>query len=1100
VRIYDIIKVNLKLKGERMLSEDLLLQIFNEGTNGRNQAKGQRVLNNDLISSLDINIEDNFISIDGNVISENLFNEYHTKIEMDWDNKSIFSTHCSCLDYEKNEFKKSNYCCKHLVATYYKSLSELMEHPFFKTTDLVETNIFQNKSNILSILLGQDENKEEIKMEVYINKDQWTYEISAYFKIGIKSIGSRNLYILKDMKHFLMCYYNKYPIKYSDNFTFSVKNQRLSTKDKRLIEFIEMLMEMDKNENSFNRNKNKYIQGKYINIPQYLVKEFFQLISNHRVYLSEGFFSRDVDTEILMEIPPIDFDLKIIKGNYILKSPVGMPMVLGSKNNVFLYGTAIYLPDPEFCYKIAPYLQVFNEAKVVTINKEEEDIVLRKLIPDLNILSSNLTLSKTIMDKIIISNCGFNFYFDQKGKEISLILKVKYKNYEFNINDDCDEKVIYRDSKKEAQVIKLLYSIGFQQVKKEFYFTKHDDEIFEFFKNKIGKLQEIGEVYYSENFKGIKSLSAKSITGDIRAGKYNYFDMDFKIADISSKETSNILKAFRDKLKYYKLKSGEYLDIEALELNKFLKLLDLVSPKDIHDNHIHIAKNKAPFIHNYLEENNIRYLKGKKELKDIKDKFINIDNLKFPEPTDLKGTLRKYQKVGYNWFKTLDYFGFGGILGDEMGLGKTLQAITFILSNKKSKSLIVAPTSLTYNWISEFKKFAPSVRVAAANGSIEEREEMLKNIEEFDVIITTYNLAKNDLHLYKNIPFDYCILDEAQYIKNPHSQNAQAMKEIKARCRFALSGTPIENSLMELWSIFDFVMPGYLYDEKIFSVRYHKKLKESPEVIEEVNKLIKPFILRRRKIEVLKELPEKIEKTLMVDMEVEQKKIYGVYANHAVQLIEKKVKDEELKKSKIEILAYLTKLRQLCLDPSVLMKDYNGTSGKIEALVELLHESIAEQHKIIVFSQFTSVLKNINKRLNEEKISYSYLDGSVPSSKRMKMVEDFNEGDKSVFLISLKAGGTGLNLTSANIVVHFDPWWNPAVEQQATDRAHRIGQKNVVEVIKIIAKGTIEEKIILLQEEKKKLIAEVMNDELASAESFKAMSEEEIIGLFTFVE
>jgi SNF2 family DNA or RNA helicase len=414
--------------------------------------------------------------------------------------------------------------------------------------------------------------------------------------------------------------------------------------------------------------------------------------------------------------------------------------------------------------------------------------------------------------------------------------------------------------------------------------------------------------------------------------------------------------------------------------------------------------------------------------------------------------------------------------------------------------LIVAPTSLTYNWISEFKKFAPSVRVAAANGSIEEREEMLKNIEEFDVIITTYNLAKNDLHLYKNIPFDYCILDEAQYIKNPHSQNAQAMKEIKARCRFALSGTPIENSLMELWSIFDFVMPGYLYDEKIFSVRYHKKLKESPEVIEEVNKLIKPFILRRRKIEVLKELPEKIEKTLMVDMEVEQKKIYGVYANHAVQLIEKKVKDEELKKSKIEILAYLTKLRQLCLDPSVLMKDYNGTSGKIEALVELLHESIAEQHKIIVFSQFTSVLKNINKRLNEEKISYSYLDGSVPSSKRMKMVEDFNEGDKSVFLISLKAGGTGLNLTSANIVVHFDPWWNPAVEQQATDRAHRIGQKNVVEVIKIIAKGTIEEKIILLQEEKKKLIAEVMNDELASAESFKAMSEEEIIGLFTFVE
>ncbi len=1077
-----------------MLNENMLLQIFNEETSGKNHAKGQRVLNNDLVSSLDITSEDNLICIDGNVISENLFNEYHTKIEMDGHNKNILSTYCSCLDYEKNEFKKTNYCCKHLVATFYKALGELVEHPLLKgVEDIV---LGSDPNTILSILLGDEKFKDEIKIEVYINKNQWSDKISAEFKIGLKSMSSSSLYILKDIEHFLVSYHNKFPIHYSKNFTLNTKEQRLSTKDRRLIDFIEMLKKMEGTQKSFSRSKDKFIEGKYINIPEYLVREFFEIINNHRVYLSQGFFYRDVDTEILNESPPINFDLKIIKGNYVLKSPEGMPMVLGGNNDVFLYGTAIYLPEYDFCYKVSPYLQIFNEGKVITMGEKEEETILRKLIPDLNLISPNVTLSKSIKDKIVMSECGFNFYFDQRGKEITLILKVKYGSYEFNIYEDCAEKIIYRDAKKEAQVIKLLSSLGFQEIKGEFHFANGDDYIFRFFKSEVGRLQEIGEVYYSENFKGLKSLGTKGISGDIKAGKYNYFEMDFKIGDIPSQETTKILRAFRDNLKYYKLKSGEYLDLEELELNKFLKLLDVVSPKTINENHIEIAKNKGAFIHDYLDENSIRYIKGKKELKEIRDKFKNIEKLKFEEPVELNGKLRKYQKVGYNWFKTLDYFGFGGILGDEMGLGKTLQTITFILSNKGSKSLIVAPTSLTYNWVSEFQKFAPTVRAVAANGSKEEREEIIKNIENYDVIVTTYNLAKRDLEGYKGIDFDYCILDEAQYIKNPHSQNAKAMKEIKARNRFALSGTPIENSLMELWSIFDFIMPGYLYDEKLFSVRYHKKLKESPEILAELNKLIKPFILRRRKKDVLKELPEKIEKTLMVTLDDEQKKVYGTYANHAVELIEKRVKEHEFKSSKIEILSYITKLRQLCLDPSVLMNDYTGGSVKIEALVELLHKSIEEGHRILVFSQFTSVLKNINKRLIQEEISYSYLDGSVTSSKRMKMVSDFNEGENSVFLISLKAGGTGLNLTSADIVVHFDPWWNPAVEEQATDRAHRIGQKNVVEVIKIIAKGTIEEKIIALQEEKKKLISELMGDELSSGDSIGSLSEEEILELF----
>ena len=1083
-----------------MLKEDMILQIFNEGTSGKNHASGQRVLNNDLVSFVDIMSEDKLISIDGNVISEKLFNEYHTKIEMDAGRRSIFSTFCSCSDFENNEFKKENYCCKHLVATFYKALEDLANHPLLREEEVMELGKFKNKRNVLSMLLGDEKHKDETKIEVYINKNQWSDNLTAEFKIGLSSMTSSNLYILKDINHFLLSYYNNIPINYSKNFTFNIENQRLCTKDKRLMGFIEMLKTMEGTQRYVNRSEERYVDGKYINIPKYLTREFFEIITKHRVYLNEGFFYRPVDTEILYEAPALDFDLKIIKDNYVLKSTGGMPVVLGSKNDVFLYGSTIYLPDYEFCYKISPYLQVFNEAKVVTMSALEEENILRRLIPDLNFLSPSVTLSKAIKDKIIMDKCQFSFYFNQEGKDITLTLKVKYGTFEFNIFEDCTEKIIYRDSKKETQVIGVLKAFGFQEIKDKFYFLKGEDYIFKFFKSDVERLQEIGEVYYSENFKGIKSLGTKGISGDIKSGKYDYFEMDFKIGDIHPQETTNILRAFRNNLKYYKLKNGEYLDLEELELNKFLKLLDVMASKDSDNNHIEISKSKGAFLDSYLEENNIRYIKGKKELKEIRDKLKNIEKLNFKEPSHLKGNLREYQKVGYNWLKTLDYLGFGGILGDEMGLGKTLQAITFILSNKGSKTLIVAPTSLIYNWISEFGKFAPMVKVAPVNGPKEEREEIIKNIGNYDVIITTYNLLKRDLESYKDIEFDYCILDEAQNIKNPNSQNAVAVKEIKARTRFALTGTPIENSLMELWSIFDFIMPGYLYDEKRFSVRYHKKLRECPEVLEDLNRLIKPFILRRRKKDVLKELPDKIEKTLTVTLDEEQKKVYKTYANHVMELIEKKVRNDEFKNSKIEILSYITKLRQLCLDPTVLMNDYSGGSTKIEALVELLHKSIEEGHRVLVFSQFTSVLKNIHKRLTVEGISFSYLDGSVPSEKRMNMVKAFNEGENSVFLISLKAGGTGLNLTSADVVIHFDPWWNPAVEEQATDRAHRIGQKNVVEVIKIIAKGTIEEKILALQEDKKKLISELMGDELSSGEGFVALSEEEIFGLFEMKE
>ena len=431
---------------------------------------------------------------------------------------------------------------------------------------------------------------------------------------------------------------------------------------------------------------------------------------------------------------------------------------------------------------------------------------------------------------------------------------------------------------------------------------------------------------------------------------------------------------------------------------------------------------------------------------------------------------------------------FGGILADEMGLGKTIQVIAFLLYKKNKRSLVVTPTSLIYNWKEEFEKFAPSLNVGVIHGSKSVRNKILDNKEEYDVLLTTYGTIKNDIEFYKNEIFDYCIIDEAQNIKNPKSQNTKIIKELNAKVKFALTGTPIENSLIELWSIFDFIMPGYLFDEKKFKRKF---VGRNEKEIDELKSLIKPFILRRLKRDVITELPEKIEKKYYVPMTVKQKLAYKNYMK------EVKLKLKTGEDDNITIFSYLTKLRQICQDPILVNKDYIGDSGKLNVALEIIEEVIEDNNKMLVFSQFTSVLKRIENELNIRKIKNKYLDGATNAKERIKLVSEFNEStEPELFLISLKAGGTGLNLTSAKFVMHMDPWWNPAIEDQATDRAHRIGQKNIVEVIKLIAKDTIEEKIIQLQEDKREIINSVMSDDSLNINNISKLTNEEILDLF----
>ena len=451
-----------------------------------------------------------------------------------------------------------------------------------------------------------------------------------------------------------------------------------------------------------------------------------------------------------------------------------------------------------------------------------------------------------------------------------------------------------------------------------------------------------------------------------------------------------------------------------------------------------------------------------------------------------------------------------------MGLGKTIQILSIILDyvknysietefikgqesiNTKRASLVIAPSSLTLNWQNEAKKFAEDLNVLVIRGNLSERKQLINKIQNYDMVITSYDLLKRDIELYKekDYNFRFIIADEAQYLKNSNTQNAKAIKELKADTRYALTGTPIENSLAELWSIFDFIMPGYLYTYKKFKLLYEIPIvkEENSNALEKLRTLIEPFVLRRTKKEVLTELPEKEITVLESEMQEEQQQIYLSYLANVKEDVANIIQESGYGKNQMKVLAALTRLRQICCHPSLFIKDYKGESSKLEQCMEIVEEATNGGHKILIFSSYTSMLEILERELKEKKINYFKLTGSTKVDERINLVDEFNTNDEiKVFLISLKAGGTGLNLTGADMVIHYDPWWNLSTENQATDRAYRIGQKNNVQVYKLITKNSIEEKIYELQRKKEMLIDNVLDTKTTF---INKLSKEDLMSLF----
>lgn len=620
-----------------------------------------------------------------------------------------------------------------------------------------------------------------------------------------------------------------------------------------------------------------------------------------------------------------------------------------------------------------------------------------------------------------------------------------------------------------------------------------EDKLYELLTVGLAEFRQLGEVFISESLKNIRVTPAPkvemgiSLSGDL-------LELTVTAEDMSLAALKEILSKYNKKKRYYRLGNGDFVDMEGEDVKALLEVKEGLGITDaqLGTGRIKVPRYRALYLDEECRSRKALSVIKSKDFRELVRNMKTVEDNDFEIPESLHGVLREYQKRGFLWLKTLQHNGFGGILADDMGLGKTLQVIAFLLSQyieteekQRKPVLIVCPASLVFNWGSELERFAPKLPARMIVGTMEERKDLLKQWQSGEILITSYDLLKRDREIYENMQFSCQIIDEAQYIKNHNTQTAKAVKEIQAGTKLALTGTPIENRLSELWSIFDYLMPGFLYSYQHFKSTFETPIVQEGrgENADRLQRMIRPFVLRRLKKDVLQDLPDKLEENMYVRLEGEQQKLYDAHVKRLTLMLDKH-SDEEFRKNKIQVLAELTRLRQLCCDPALIYEDYKGESAKTNLCVDMIRNAVNGGHKLLLFSQFTTMLSYLCTRLEEENISFYKLTGADSKEKRRNMVEAFQKDDTPVFCISLKAGGTGLNLTAADMVIHYDPWWNVAVQNQATDRAHRIGQQNVVNVYRLIAKHTIEEKIVKLQDKKQALAEQLLGGEGMDSISF----------------
>ena len=671
----------------------------------------------------------------------------------------------------------------------------------------------------------------------------------------------------------------------------------------------------------------------------------------------------------------------------------------------------------------------------------------------------------------------------------------------------------YRDTVQEERVLKTVsaYFPRLDTERQVFWDVFSEDALYSLLADGLPELERYGTLQGSDAFRRnlARPMPVVRVGVSIDSG---LLDISVLSKDLSPEELLDILNSYREKKRYYRLKSGEFINLEGDEqLSSLEAVLDGLNlpAEELLKRGARLPVYRALYLDKLLQAHDALASSRDRTYRALVKNFNTIRDADYEVPDAQAEILRPYQVYGYKWLRTLTAAGFGGILADEMGLGKTIQTIALFqalkeeaaqgaLSGKEAEggrealpALVVCPASLVFNWQEEFLRFAPGLNAVPVTGSAAARKKLLS--QPADVYITSYDLLRKDVADYETMRFSTVVLDEAQYIKNQKAALTKAVKVLHAEHRFALTGTPIENRLAELWSIFDFLMPGFLYAYPEFSRRFETRITRSrdPAATAKLRQMTGPFILRRLKGDVLKDLPAKIEEVRWSRFEDEQRKVYDGQVVRMKQLI---VQSGTAGQDKVRIFAELMRIRQICCDPALLFEDYSGGSAKRAACLELIQNAMGGGHRMLLFSQFTSMLALLEEDLKQAGIGYYKITGSTPKEQRLRLVRAFNEGDTPVFLISLKAGGTGLNLTGADVVIHYDPWWNLAAQDQATDRAHRIGQTRQVTVYRMIIKDSIEEKILELQESKRDLAGAILNGESASLSS---LSNEELLELLS---
>lgn len=942
--------------------------------------------------------------------------------------------------------------------------------------------------------------KNSMPIHLHLTLGVWENECRANFKIG-----TEKMYVLRRVSELMEYEKKRRPLQFGEKFTYYPERDRFASEDQSLFEFLKLLYELTGSRHAFAASE--VFQGKYLHLSGYVLSMLLKSLHGKTFKFVDHIREIQVENIRILDVDPkIEFNISEVEENYLLNKGVNSFFRLTPDASYVYCNGAIYHTTEKFQQTAVPLFQFFldTEKSSLEISVEQRQKFVTNTLFYLTQISE-IRFDESVEHPPVIHPLEPILYLDQQGMDLTARLAFRYGTVEINplLNKATEDGMIavIRDEVREREVLSYLSEYNFAVYGEEFRMSD-PDEIYTFLsENNEELLHSDLKVFYSEEVKRMMGGLHRKISADISFHSgLDMLEVSFDVEDFPTEEYQHFFSSLKTRKKYYRLRNGSFISLDNKDLEAFYELESRgdVDFRKVEDGKLRIPKYRALYLDSFIQSRDLNHIREHVNLKSLIDDIRNPGKEEYEMPSGLRATFREYQIQGYRWMRTLAKYGFGGILADEMGLGKTLQMIAFLkyLSDfGRGQSIVIVPTSLLYNWESELQKFAPTLDICVVSGSVLQRNQLLETHSGADVIITSYSLLRNDLEFYEGRHFACIVLDEAQYIKNAQSMNAKAVKKLTGEVRFALTGTPMENSLAELHSVFDFLMPGYLFSTHRFRELYHRPIMKEKDssALESLKQHVRPFMLRRLKKEVLKELPKKIEQALMIELKEDQKKLYVSYLDELKKSVTEEINQKGYNNSRFKILSALTRLRQICADPSIFLEDYEGGSGKMDTLSDLLKDLIRSESRVLIFSSFTSVLHRIEERLRKAKVEYCYLDGATDSERRKEEVDAFNRGEGQIFLISLKAGGTGLNLTSADTVIHYDPWWNPAVEDQATDRAHRIGQKKTVQVLKLIAKGTIEEKIFELQRQKKDLIDQVVED---GEVLISKMTEEEIRKLF----